>query len=213
MPEAAPINRLRKPSWKDPRLLIGVLLILFSVSAVLLLLGNAERTVEAFVSTGDIVVGQKLETASMSKVKVRLDELQGAYYLAADQFPSGAVAVQMIHSGQLIPKSSVAMVDESHRKPVAVTLEQKLPAAAQVGDRVDIWVAEVDPKTGLTALPQLILPSVEIEALERAKPGLMTQDQDLVYVLVDAPRLPVLLHALTDKAKLSVVLDLAGGHR
>lgn len=209
----APTNRLKRPSWKDPRLWIGILLVLVSVSAVVLLLGAAERTVDAYVSTEDIAVGQRVNINSLSRVKVRLNELQGSYYLSADQFPSEGVAIQVIRKGQLIAKSSVAKADSLNRKPVAVTLEQKLPETAQRGDRVDIWVAEADAKTGAISLPKLILPSAEIAALDRAKPGLMPNPQDVVYVLVDDSHLPALLQALAQKSKISVVLDLAGEHQ
>ena len=209
---SAALNRLKKPSWKDPRLLIGILLVLISVSGVVLLVGSAERSVDAYISSEDIVVGQRLEVGALAKVKVRLNELQGNYFLSGDQFPAGGVAVQLIHKGQLIAKSSVANADGLDRKPVAINLEQSLPVTAQAGDRVDVWVAETDPKTGTSALPKLIMPSAEIATLNQAKSGLMSNQHDVVYVLVGAPQLPTLLHALADKAKISVVLNLSGAH-
>ena len=36
--------RLKAPSWKDPRLLIGILLVLLSVSGVVAVIGSADKT-------------------------------------------------------------------------------------------------------------------------------------------------------------------------
>ena len=49
--ENPPGARLSKPSWKDPRLLVGLLLVLASVAGVVALVDAADRTVEAYAAT------------------------------------------------------------------------------------------------------------------------------------------------------------------
>ncbi len=52
--------RLKKPSWKDPRLLLGFLLVLASVAGVVSLVGAADQTTEVYAAKGPIAVGEKL---------------------------------------------------------------------------------------------------------------------------------------------------------
>ncbi|WP_394938894.1 hypothetical protein [Psychromicrobium sp. YIM B11713] len=208
MVASMPDNRLRKPSWKDPRLMIGVLLVLVSVAGAVLLLGSADQTTDAYVSQGNIAVGQKIEQSKLNRVKVRLNDVQSSYYLANEVIPKDAVAVQYIPQGQLIAKHSVAQADLLGRKPVAIDLEQELPLSAAAGDRVDIWIAAADSSPD--AVPKLLLPNTEIAALHKGKNGLSGNTPDVLYVLVDDQHLPVLLAALSNKSRISVVLNLAG---
>ena len=55
VPASAP--RLKKPSWKDPRLLLGIMLVLASTAGVVALVGSADQTTEVFVVDEDIPVG------------------------------------------------------------------------------------------------------------------------------------------------------------
>ena len=47
---SATAARLKRPSWKDPRLLVGILLVLVSVAGVGFLVGRADRTGEVLAA-------------------------------------------------------------------------------------------------------------------------------------------------------------------
>ncbi len=55
-----PVARLKRPSWKDPRLLVGLLLVLASVAGVVFLVGSADRTTEVYAARDGIAVGETL---------------------------------------------------------------------------------------------------------------------------------------------------------
>src|SRR6476661_9342250 len=76
---AATGTRLKKPSWKDPRLLVGVLLVLASVVGVISLVGSADQTTEVLAARETIAVGQKLTPDNVSRVKVRLGDVEQHY--------------------------------------------------------------------------------------------------------------------------------------
>lgn len=71
--------RLKKPSWKDPRLLIGILLVLVSIAGVIALVGSADRTTQVYTAREDIAVGQVVAAADLSIVNVRLDDVESGY--------------------------------------------------------------------------------------------------------------------------------------
>ena len=77
METSGPAPRLSKPSWKDPRLLIGILLVLASVAGVVALVGNADSTVPMYAAKDALVVGQKITAESFTVVQVQLGDVDG----------------------------------------------------------------------------------------------------------------------------------------
>ncbi|MGG5171210.1 hypothetical protein ACQR35_03385 [Pseudarthrobacter sp. J1738] len=202
--------RLKKPSWKDPRLLVGILLVLCSVAGVVALITSMDRTTEVFVANAPIAVGQKVDAGSLGRAKVQLGDTQDSYILASDGVPESSIATRMIPKGQLLPKDSVGHADALDRKPVAITIDQALPAQAVVGSHVDVWVAMPDTRNGYQE-PQLLLPGAEIGDIVASSQSLGSSSAKSVLVLVSDAQMPKLLGAQANKAKISVVWDPAGG--
>ncbi len=204
---AAP--RLQKPSWKDPRLLIGVLLVLGSVAGVIALLGSADRTTQVYSAREDIAVGQVVTEADLSIVKVRLDEVEPSYVTVEHGFAEGKVALQRVAKNQLVPQASLGSADAVDRKPVAIAMEEELPAQAVSGTRVDVWVA-VPGSNQAFEEPRLLLPSAEIAGMTSGSSALGAAKTTVVMVLVTDEQMPKLLGAQANKAKVSVVWNPAG---
>ncbi len=206
---AAAAARLRKPSWKDPRLLVGILLVLASVAGVIALVGAADRTVQVYIAREGIAVGQKLSRDDLSTVKVRLDDVESSYVTVESGLPEGKVAVQRIARNQLLPKESLGDADALDRKPVAVTVEDSLPPQAVPGSRVDVWVSLPDARNGF-AEPRLLLPGAEIAQVTEGSSALGASKETVVLVLVTDEQMPKLLGAQANKAKVAVVWNPAG---
>ena len=201
--------RLKKPSWKDPRLLVGILLVLASVAGVIALVGAADRTVQVYAAREGIAVGQKLSRDDLAIVKVRLDDVESGYVTVESGLPEGKVAVQRIAKNQLLPRESLGDADALDRKPVAVTVEDSLPAQAVPGSRVDVWVSLPDAQNGF-AEPRLLLPGAEIAQVTEGSSALGASRQTVVLVLVTDEQMPRLLGAQANKAKVAVVWNPAG---
>ncbi|MGW9414325.1 SAF domain-containing protein [Arthrobacter cupressi] len=201
--------RLKKPSWKDPRLLVGILLVLASVAGVIALVGAADRTVQVYVAREGIAVGQKLSRDDLSVAKVRLEDVESGYVTVESGLPEGKVAVQRVAKNQLLPRESLGDADALDRKPVAVTVEDSLPAQAVPGSRVDVWVSLPDAQNGF-AEPRLLLPGAEIAQVTEGSSALGASKQTVVLVLVTDEQMPKLLGAQANKAKVAVVWNPAG---
>lgn len=201
--------RLKRPSWKDPRLLVGVLLILASVVGVISLLGSADKTTEVFVAREAIAVGEKLTPDNVSRVKMRLGEVESHYITAESGMPDGVVAVQRIGKDQLLPRESLGAVDLLDRKPVAVTVQEALPEQAVAGTRVDVWVSMPDARNGF-AQPKLLLPGAEIAEVSPGSTALGSSKSTVLMVLVGDEHMPSLLGAQANEAKISVVWNPGG---
>jgi hypothetical protein len=202
--------RLKRPSWKDPRLLVGVLLVLTSVVGVISLVGSADRTTEVYAARDSIAVGEKLTPDNVIRAKVRLGETEEHYVTVESGLPEGLVAVQRIGKNQLLPKESLGKVDQLDRKPVAVTIEETLPAQAVAGTRVDVWVALPDARNGFSE-PKLLLPGAEIAQVSTGSTALGSSRNTVLMVLVADSQMPALLGAQANQAKISVVWNPGGG--
>lgn len=204
--------RLKKPSWKDPKLIVGILLVLASVVGVTSLVGAADQTAEAYTAREAIAVGETLTVDKLNRVKVRLGDLEQHYLTPATGVADGLVAAQRIGKDQLVPRGSFGQADGLDRKPVAVTIDEVLPAQAVAGSRVDVWVALPDARNGFSQ-PTLLLPGAEIAQITPGGTALGSARSTVVMVLVADTQMPDLLGAQANKAKISVVWNPGGAGR
>ncbi|MGC0237093.1 hypothetical protein ACJJV6_00665 [Arthrobacter nitrophenolicus] len=204
--------RLRRPSWKDPRLLVGILLVLVSVAGVVFLVNGADRTTEVYAARDGIAVGEQLTPENVVRAKVRLGETEQHYIPVESGLPEGMVAVQRIGKDQLVPRASLGEVDDLDRKPVAISVEGTLPSQAVAGARVDVWVAQPDAKNGFSE-PKLLLPGAEIAEVAEGSSALGSTKTTVLMVLVEDGQMPALLGAQANDAKISVVWNPGGGTR
>lgn len=196
--------RLSKPSWKDPRLLIGILLILASVAGVVALVGSAGRTVPMYAARDVLTVGQKVTRDSFTVVQVQLGDVDGKYLSPADALDEHAVAIRMVPKGELVARSSIGRIDALNRKPASVTVDEPLPKEVVVGAHVDVWVSLPDERNGFKP-PVLMLPGAEVAALNVANASLGSGRNTQLLVLVTDAQMPGFLGAVANKAKVSVV--------
>ncbi|CAN7288267.1 hypothetical protein LJR013_001444 [Pseudarthrobacter oxydans] len=207
---SATAARLKRPSWKDPRLLAGILLVLVSVAGVVFLVGSADRTTEVFAARDGIAVGERLTEENVVRAKVRLGDTESQYITAASGLPEGVVAVQRIGRDQLVPRASLGAVDELDRKPVALSIDDTLPAQAVAGARVDVWVAQPDARNGFSE-PKLLLSGAEIAEVTAGSTALGSSKKTVLMVLVEDSHMPALLGAQANGAKIAVVWNPGGG--
>lgn len=202
-------QRLKRPSWKDPRLLIGILLVLASVAAVVALVRSLDRTTSVYVAREDIAVGQRISVDDLAVRKVRLGVLESRYLTPAAGLPQHRHAQQLIHSGDLVPKSALDTADALDRKPVGLSVAEPLPDGAHVGSLVDVWVAKPDGPNGYRE-PVRVLIGAEISGVQTSSSALGAATDTRVHVLVDDERLPRLLAARANEAKIALVWNPAG---
>lgn len=147
--------------------------------------------------------------ADLSIVKVRLDEVEPSYVTVEHGFAEGKVALQRVAKNQLVPQASLGSADAVDRKPVAIAMEEELPAQAVPGTRVDVWVAMPGSNQAFEE-PRLLLPSAEIAGMTSGSSALGAAKTTVVMVLVTDEQMPKLLGAQANKAKVSVVWNPAG---
>ncbi|MEE1620306.1 SAF domain-containing protein [Zafaria sp. Z1313] len=202
-------RRLRRPGWRDPRLLVGILLIAASVAGVVALVSSLDRTAPVFVAKEDISLGEKIDPSRLTVADVRLDGLEDGYLPAGDAL-DGLQATELIRAGELVARGAVGRHDPGNRKPVTIEVAQSLPQAVVAGSRVDIWASTRDRAANAYAEPELVLPATEVAAIRPLESGFGASDGVVLEVLVEDSRLGGLLGVLANDARVTVVFNPTG---
>lgn len=140
--------RLRKPSWRDSRLVVGLVLVLLSMAIGAKIIASADDTVPMYAAAAALVPGQPVAQKDLRRVDVRLDA-SGDRYVAADHdIAANTFALRDVRPGELLPKSALGTKAEVNLKPVSVPVDGGGAAQLTAGSIVDLWVNAKDRSSG-----------------------------------------------------------------
>lgn len=202
--------RLKKPSWKDPRLILGIMLVLASAAGVVALVGSADQRTDVFAVDDAVPLGSPVSAEDFIVVPVRLGDVAGSYLSTAEGIPPNAVATSALREGELLARSDLGRADDLDRKPVGLRIDDPLPSGTRAGSRVDVWAAMPDKGNGFEE-PRQILVAAEISELSIDESVLGANRSTQILVLVEDDDLPGLLSAQSNGARIAVVLNPAAG--
>jgi hypothetical protein len=140
-PVPPPAVRLVRPGWRDPRLVVGVLLVCVSVLLGARLLSSGDDTVPVWATRGPVAQGAALSQDDLVVARVRFaSESDAARYLAADTgLGQELVATRDLGEGELVPAEAVR-ADGDRLRELPLTLPAgAVPPAARPGSHVDVW--------------------------------------------------------------------------
>jgi hypothetical protein len=199
--------RLRRPSWRDSRLLIGVVLVLASVALGARAVAAAEGASPLYAATTTLPAGHHLVAADLRVVQVRLGGAAATYLTPAAALDPGAVVLRTVGAGELVPAAAVGAASALDRRPVAIPVAAPVPDDITVGASVDVWSA---PRlTGAAAngygAATAVVNGAEVYSVTSDSGSLGVTRTASVQVLVAAAQLPLVLNALANSAKVTLV--------
>jgi hypothetical protein len=204
-------QRLRKPSWRDPRLAVGIGLVLVSVVLGSRVVAAADDTEPVWAAARTLTPGDPIGADDVVVVDVRLPDGASRYWSAGSEVPDDLVALRTVGAGELLPRSGVGAVADVDVRPVGIPVDGTLPAGLGKGSRVDVWVAQPDPdRAGGFTEPERLVDAAEVAEVSEGGGALGSGGVTTVQVLVTEDQLPLALGALANGAAVSVVL-LPGG--
>lgn len=199
----AQATRLQRPRLLDPRLLIGIALVVASVVGVTTLLVRSDRTVAVYQAVEPLIPGTRIEAESLNVVQVRLDGVQSQYFMEGSS-PVGSLVSTLVGPGDLVPRAAVTAATESRLRPVPISVDRMVAAVIGAGDQVDLWwQAPEDPA------PELIAPGA-IVWHSPGETGTLGAATVTVYVMVDVDTVPEVLAASDGEGSLNVIPLLGG---
>lgn len=205
--------RLRRPGWRDPRLLAGIAMVAASVLLGSWAVRTAQATVPVYVTRAALVPGDRVVAEDLAVVDVRLGTVNLDHYLRADQpLPQDEVAVRAVGRGELVPASAVGSAADLDLRPVSVTLERAPSADVVPGALVDLWFTPPAPDDGEPALePRELAVGLTVAEVTTSTGAFSATGGSAVQVLVPSARLPEVLTALAADGTLDVVPVLGSG--
>jgi hypothetical protein len=190
---AAPrATRSRQPGWRNPRLLLGLVLVAGSVVLGARLLAAADDTVAVWAVARDLPTGATLDQEYLERQQVRFPDVETAdrYLAAGDDLPSEATLNRPVSAGELLPRAAFAEKSGSDLVEVPISvLSDDLPATVTQGSVVDVWVAPKASAVGQTRVKAVpVLTDVVVVAVSRTNEGLAPQTTGQIIVGVAKAR-------------------------
>ncbi|KNX37717.1 SAF domain-containing protein [Luteipulveratus halotolerans] len=200
-------QRLQKPSWRDSRLVVGVLLIALATVAGATVIQRLDDSVEVLVATRSLVPGQPITGDDVRTVRVRLDD-SSTYVSAAKALPAGRVTRE-IRAGELLPRSAVGTAAQVDVKAVSVRVDASLAATLVEGSVVDVWVSTKKDAAGVASYnkPQRMVERAVVSLVpsDEGRFGVGSGQDAAVHVLVPTAKVPDVIGAVNTDARLTLV--------
>jgi hypothetical protein len=204
-------SRLRRPGWRDARLLVGLLLVLASVATGSYVVARADDRLPVFAASGPLVPGQPLSEDDLVRVDVQLGSEAGRYLSAAAGLAPDRYVLREVADGELVPAAAIGGKDLVGVQPLTLTVDAGAASVLRVGTRVDVYVNPVDrgATTGGTSFtgPELALQAVSVSGLPQTSDGLGSGSgaDRPIQVMAPTDRIKEIIGAVDLGARVTVV--------
>jgi hypothetical protein len=204
MSAASPVPRPR-PAWREPRFLLGVVLVLASMAGAAGLVAASDRTAVVYAARHALAAGDEVAPGDLVGVRVRLGKTTAAYLTSAPQ--PDTVVTRTVAAGELVPLGALGSASARHETSVVVGIAGELPAAVAVGSTVDVWsaAATAQGSTGPRfAAPRVLVPGAIVVRVVRES-GLGASGGVAVEVRVPTTATARLLDSLANGDDISIL--------
>ncbi|MFV0633414.1 hypothetical protein [Demequina sp.] len=193
-------GRLRRPSWTDPRLLVGVLLMVIAIVGVAFALDAADHTEPYYVAAGTLVPGAVLSEGDLEVSHVRVPH--GAYLGAQQEPPWGSVVTRVVGQGELVPVAALTDADSHDGRVLGVVATSPVAPDLGAGSAVDLWVTATDD----TGAPQtFVVEDLAVADVDRAERAFAVAGGETVYLAVPSDSVATVLDALSWDGDVTIV--------
>jgi hypothetical protein len=133
-------QRLRRPSWRDSRLLFGLLLVLASTAVGAWVMSRADDRVPMYAARSALVAGQVLSAEDVVRVDVQLGDTADDYVSARGDLPPGSFVLREVRAGELVPRTALGTREQAGTQPVALQVDATSASTLRAGSVVDVYV-------------------------------------------------------------------------
>ncbi|HEY6741355.1 MAG TPA: hypothetical protein VI110_03280 [Lapillicoccus sp.] len=163
-------KRLQRPSWRDARLLVGLVLVLLGTALGARIIAISDDTVPMYAASTAIRPGDHLTSDNVRRVDVQLGDETSRYLSARSAVPDDSYALRDIPDGELVPVSAVGTRSSVTVQPVTVEVDANSARGLPANAVVDVWVSSRDAQSTQERYLEATL------ALERVSVSPVNQD-------------------------------------
>ena len=140
-------KRLQRPSWRDARLLVGLVLVLLGTAVGARIIASYDDTVPMYAASTAIRPGDHLTPDNVHRVDVQLGDQTSRYLSARSAVAEDSYALRDIPEGELVPVSAVGASSTVTVQPVTVEVDANSARGLPANAVVDVWVSARDPQS------------------------------------------------------------------
>ena len=204
--------RLRKPGWRDPRLLIGLILLTLGIGVGSAVVNAASNTVPVYVAATTLTQGTPLTPGNLVTVDVRIPDHEDHYltpaYANDEWWQAQPRIARTIAAGELVPLAAVTNDVDLQLRPVMFPLPAGSHDTVVVGTVVDLWhVSETNSETE----PHLLATALTVSHIGEEAGPLALSGGQVATVLVPVADLKTVLNAKSSAGSVELVPHLSGG--
>jgi hypothetical protein len=200
----------RRSRLFDPRLVLGIALIVGSIVGVVALVSALDRTITVYSAPDTLISGDRVTAGDLVEEKVRLGSLEKHYLLAGEIPAEGLVVTRTVADGELVPASAVGGEASMRSASVVVTIRGQLPRSVGAGTVVDLWAARAGDG-GEFGPPSVVADSAVVVRVVEQQGVIAGGDAITVELLVPRERTARILEAKANDDALSLVSAAVAG--
>lgn len=201
----------RRPTWFDPRFLVGVVLVIGSIVGVTAVVASVDDTAQMYVARTTLPAGTMITEVDLEPTAVRLGTAEQRYLDVAALPDDGLLLSRAVSAGELIPLTAVSDTAELGRTGVVVALSGDIAASVTAGAPVDLWAAQ-QLEHGRYGPPGVIVSSAEVvRVLDDG--GLLGAAGRSVELRLPTSSVAAVLQAVANADALSLVPASLGAER
>ena len=188
----------------DPRLVIGLALVLASVGGVVALVSAADETVAVLAAGEPLAPGDVVERGDLVTVDVRLAGATERYLVPDDVPAEGVVLTRPVGEGELVPVDAVGSASGLRVASLVLDVAGTLAASVRPGALVDVWASR-EEEGGRFGPPAVIVSGATVVRLVESDSIVSGGGSTAVEVLVPKPRIARVLEAAANSDAVSIV--------
>ena len=207
-------RRLTKPSWKDARLIIGVLLVLLSVVIGALAFRAADDRIGVWAASTTLTPGEPIEEGDLQRVDVQLGDASSGYIPSSQQIPVGAVVDRALGPGELLPRAAVVNAADLDVQRVPVRVDPVSLSNLTKGSTVTVLAPaaperdEDGRRTDEDTPYEVVAEGVPVHSLPKSSGGVISSGSTAAAILViPKDQVPQILSLDDSKRPIKLVVE------
>lgn len=197
------LSRPRRAFRGDLRFLIGIALVIISITGVWFLIAASDDITPVLQTTRTITEGEVVTTDDFTVAEVGLGALAEDYASPGD-VTEGQVATRTLRAGELMPDSALAPASASRSTTIVVESSTPIPHDVAAGTVVELWSAPPLEDGRSFDSPRILVADVIVRDVIEAD-GMLAESGVSVELVIDRADVAGVLDAVTGGAVLSVV--------
>lgn len=204
----ASLSPPRRAFWGDVRFLVGIALVVLSISGVWLIVSASNDATSVLQTNHTITQGDALTSDDFQVIEVSLGALSGDYVRPEDLQP-GQVAARTLAKGELVPDSALTDTDRSRTTTIVIESSTGIPDGVQAGTVIEVWQAPPLDEGRAYDTPRILVADVIVHDVLESE-GVLADTGTQLEVVINRADVADVLAAITGGSALSVVPVGAG---